>query len=248
MGEPPILVRAGVSVHRAGKSVYSKWPTDCLHLHRYAATLTTNGKQMEFPFGTATVNSRHSTFSHEWNEDLNEHIYIHFQTKPTSGDPRHFPSMKPLGEAFESFYTHGLEVVNTARNLPNRAVARLWDLLWQLSEPETDNGRVVHPALERAIGIIERELGTPLSASEIAERCHLSHSQLLRLFRSSFNMSVVRYIRMCRIERAKDLLLHTTLPVKEVAHNVGISDAQFFNKTIRVELGESPTQLRKGQT
>lgn len=248
LGEPPVLVRAGVSIHGAGKSVYTKWPTDCLHLHRYSATFATYDEQIEFPFGTATFNSRHSTFSHEWSKDQNEHVYVHFQSKPLSGDPRIFPFAKPLGEGFDALYAQGLEIVNTARNLPNRAVARLWDLLWQISEPEPESGKVVHPALEKAIGIIERELGTPLSPSEIADRCQLSHSQLLRLFQSYFKVSIVRYIRMRRIERAKDLLLHTALQVKEIAQDVGIPDAQFFNKTIRVELGLSPTQLRKCQT
>jgi transcriptional regulator GlxA family with amidase domain len=55
---------------------------------------------------------------------------------------------------------------------------------------------------------------------------------------------VVGYIRRLRTERARHLLVNSTLPVKAVAVQVGLPDLQQFNKVIRRELGRSPREVR----
>jgi transcriptional regulator GlxA family with amidase domain len=47
------------------------------------------------------------------------------------------------------------------------------------------------------------------------------------------------------VERARHLLLNSTLPIKVIAREVGIPDPHLFNKIIRRELGKAPREVRK---
>jgi AraC-like DNA-binding protein len=56
---------------------------------------------------------------------------------------------------------------------------------------------------------------------------------------------VTEYVRRRRVERARHLLLHSGLSIKQVACEVGLPDLQLFNKTIRRAYGVAPRSLRE---
>jgi two-component system response regulator YesN len=51
-----------------------------------------------------------------------------------------------------------------------------------------------------------------------------------------------------RIEQAKDLLMHTELPVKEVSQRVGYLSESYFCKVFKESLGMTPLEYRHGFT
>jgi transcriptional regulator GlxA family with amidase domain len=73
----------------------------------------------------------------------------------------------------------------------------------------------------------------------------VSHTHLTRLFRQDTGHTVVGYVRRRRMERARHLLIASTLAIPAVAATVGIPDLQAFNKTCRKELGASPRAVRQ---
>lgn len=81
---------------------------------------------------------------------------------------------------------------------------------------------------------------------ELARAADVSHNHLTRLFRAETGMTVVAYIRLRRMARARHLLVASTLSIPGVAASVGISDLQAFNKACRRELGGSPRSIRAG--
>ena len=60
-------------------------------------------------------------------------------------------------------------------------------------------------------------------------------------------MTVVAYVRLRRMARARHLLVSSTLSIPAVAASVGITDLQAFNKACRRELGGSPRAVRAGR-
>jgi transcriptional regulator GlxA family with amidase domain len=92
---------------------------------------------------------------------------------------------------------------------------------------------------------IDRELAQPIAVADLARRFRLSHNHLTRLFRSHLGRTVVAWLRHRRAERARELLLHSDLPLAEIGRRVGLSDAQRLNKVLRGEFGQSPRQLRR---
>jgi AraC-like DNA-binding protein len=62
--------------------------------------------------------------------------------------------------------------------------------------------------------------------------------------KARFGLTTVQLIRKQRLQRAYHLLIHSTMPIKVVAAESGLSDLQQFNKQMRREYGKSPRALR----
>lgn len=85
----------------------------------------------------------------------------------------------------------------------------------------------------------------PLSASEMANLCHLSYSYFSRNFNRLMKMSFNDYLNHIRIREAEKLLISTTFSVTEIASSVGFCTTSYFIKQFKDHLQISPKQYRK---
>ena len=94
------------------------------------------------------------------------------------------------------------------------------------------------------IEVMEANLAEPLSLLEIADSAGLSRRQIERLFRQEMGRSPARYYLEIRLERARHLLVQSTMPVVEVAVACGFVSASHFSKCYREIYNRSPQQER----
>jgi transcriptional regulator GlxA family with amidase domain len=94
------------------------------------------------------------------------------------------------------------------------------------------------------IELMEAHLSEPLSLIEIADHVGLSRRQIERLFRQEMGRSPARYYLEIRLDRARHLLVQSTLPVVEVAIACGFVSASHFSKCYRELYAKSPQQER----
>ncbi|MDD9909306.1 MAG: GlxA family transcriptional regulator [Ahrensia sp.] len=97
------------------------------------------------------------------------------------------------------------------------------------------------------IEMMEANLSEPLTLVEIANYAGLSRRQIERLFRQHMGRSPARYYLEIRLDRARHLLLQSSLPVVEVAVACGFVSASHFSKCYRELYGKSPQQERAGR-
>ena len=221
----------------------------CLHLYRYTATVRLEGR--EYPIEPGYVGIIPANMSMEYHfPSRSPHLYVHFRclAGETTDTARPIRAMQDLGDDFGRIYEQLEQVVNSENG---RARARLWEVLWQLSErtviaPGEYAG--THPAVKAALSLIDRHLDEALRVSQIAETVGVSDNYLARLFGASVGVTVVGYIQKRRAERAVHLLRHSTLPVKTIAVLVGLPDLQQFNKAIHAAMGQSPRAVRSAVT
>jgi AraC-like DNA-binding protein len=99
--------------------------------------------------------------------------------------------------------------------------------------------------IESCKRIIEQEFSQPdLNVNRIAERLSIHRSRLSRLFRETYNMSLVDYLISMRIQKGLSLLNETDLTVKEIAHLTGYDTADYFAKSVKKATGQSPKAFR----
>lgn len=101
------------------------------------------------------------------------------------------------------------------------------------------NGKVL-----QIIELMESHLSEPLSLVEIADDAGLSRRQIERLFRQEMGRSPARYYLEIRLDRARHLLVQSSLPVVEVAVACGFVSASHFSKCYREVYNRSPQQER----
>jgi len=104
---------------------------------------------------------------------------------------------------------------------------------------------ISHPKLLDAISSMEASLETPLTCSELAQEVGLSPRQLERLFQKYLNRSPTRYYLGLRLDRARFLLLQTSMSILNVALACGFISASHFSKCYREHFGWTPSDERR---
>ncbi|MDB5584935.1 MAG: GlxA family transcriptional regulator [Bradyrhizobium sp.] len=106
---------------------------------------------------------------------------------------------------------------------------------------------VHHPGLIRALEGMEGALEEPLARAQIAQIAGVSERQLDRLFRAQVGAGLSAYYLKLRLERARQLVLQSSLPLTEIAVACGFNSAGTFSKSYRAEFGEPPRNERVKQ-
>ena len=103
-------------------------------------------------------------------------------------------------------------------------------------------GGVRHGKLALVLQIMENNVEDPLTPKEIADVVGLSSRQIERLFNKHLGTSPKRYYLQLRLEKARDLLRQTNMPVTEICIACGFSSSSHFAKSYRSAFGISPSQ------
>lgn len=98
--------------------------------------------------------------------------------------------------------------------------------------PEINGGLAGHK-LRRATDYIQDNLARDLSLAEIADVVDLSTFHFVRAFKQTTGETPYQYLLKSRIDRAKQLLAETELPLAEVAYLVGFNSQSHFTTSFR---------------
>jgi AraC family transcriptional regulator len=99
--------------------------------------------------------------------------------------------------------------------------------------------------MRRVIDFIEDNLDSDLSLEAMAAEVNLSPIYLARAFKAAVGQSPHRYVLARRIERAKELLRNTELPVVDVALSTGFSSQSHLSYWFQRYMGVSPAAYRQ---
>lgn len=103
---------------------------------------------------------------------------------------------------------------------------------------------VFNTKLLMIIELMEANISEPLTLSELSKYAGLSRRHIERLFQSNLGRSPARYYLEIRLERARNLLIQSSMPVVEVAVACGFVSASHFSKCFREMYGRSPQMER----
>ena len=105
---------------------------------------------------------------------------------------------------------------------------------------EQDLGQVIN----RAMLLFRSNLQNSYSAEEAARELCIGYSSFRKLFKNHTGLSPGQYYLQLKMERAKDLLANSDLPVKEIAIDLNFESTFYFSKLFKEKAGMSPTNYR----
>lgn len=100
------------------------------------------------------------------------------------------------------------------------------------------------PTLLAVIGLMESHLADPLSIAQLALLSGLSARHLQRRFESQTGVPLMRFYRALRLDKARELLGQTALPVLDVALATGFTNGAHFARAFRARFGMAPGAAR----
>jgi transcriptional regulator GlxA family with amidase domain len=98
--------------------------------------------------------------------------------------------------------------------------------------------------IQLVTALMKEDICLDRSFTELARAVNLSPSRLRHLFKLEVGLSPAQYIRVLRMQKAKELLESTFLNIKEIMNMVGIKDNSHFNKNFKDMFGLTPSQCR----
>jgi transcriptional regulator GlxA family with amidase domain len=104
---------------------------------------------------------------------------------------------------------------------------------------------LVDERIEATIARMREQLDRPVTISDLAAAAQLSVSQLTRLFHLDTGMSPGVFLHRLRMTTARLLLEHTSLSVRDIMTQVGVTDRSHFARDFRRAHGLGPRALRK---
>jgi transcriptional regulator GlxA family with amidase domain len=126
-------------------------------------------------------------------------------------------------------------IVPRARPATDRQVARL-----------LATRGVRQPLLERAARLMAANVETPLAMEAVAGAVGISIRQLERLFKTHLGLRPAWYYTSIRLDRARELLRLTDMPVTEIGVACGFQSASHFSAAYSRHFGRSPKADRAG--
>ena len=94
---------------------------------------------------------------------------------------------------------------------------------------------------------IGEHLAEELSVPLLCQEFHIGRSKLYELAQSHFGCSISEYIRLVRLEKAKELLAELSLSVSQVSEAVGFKDVNYFIRFFKKHSGVTPKKYQSGQ-
>lgn len=95
------------------------------------------------------------------------------------------------------------------------------------------------------IRYLQEHLDKEISLNILADEFHLSSQYISQLFKSEIGVNFLAYLTSIRMERAKKLLLATSLSIGEISEKCGYADYRVFTKVFKKEEGSTPSQYRR---
>jgi len=100
--------------------------------------------------------------------------------------------------------------------------------------------------LQSAINLMLSNIEQPLRMDEIADLAGLNLRRMERMFKSHLDAAPAKFYRRLRLEKARELLMHTNLSTLEVGFLTGFSSSSHFAMAYQREFGSRPSEVRRG--
>lgn len=94
---------------------------------------------------------------------------------------------------------------------------------------------------------LDEHFGEDVDISRVFDKFFLHPNYCRNIFKTMTGMSVSAYLLRVRMSRARDMLLETERPIKEIAAAVGTPDYAYFQRAFKKIHGVPPGRMRRRQ-
>jgi len=124
--------------------------------------------------------------------------------------------------------------------LLKRTISECTQVMMRL--PQKEDG--MNKLLDKSLNFIYQHYTGELTLQMVADHVHISKNYFSVLFKEHSGQNFIDFVIELRIKKAKELLLHSSLRVYEVAIQSGFNDVKYFSKLFKRKTGLSPIDFR----
>lgn len=106
-------------------------------------------------------------------------------------------------------------------------------------------GEVGDELAARLRSYVESRIADPLTLDDLSHHFKLSRYHLVRKYRAVTGQTPMAAVARLRLERARDIVLSTSLPLKDIPAMIGLNDVYHMTRLFRRHMGVTPGSLRR---
>ena len=99
--------------------------------------------------------------------------------------------------------------------------------------------------VKQAKQYIELNYAKDIDLDEVSKYLQISPYYFSKLFKKKTGKNFIEYLTQIRMEHAKILLSSSSMSMKEICMEVGYSDANYFSRAFKKNVGLSPTEYKE---
>ncbi|SDM86228.1 AraC-type DNA-binding protein [Paenibacillus sp. yr247] len=118
-------------------------------------------------------------------------------------------------------------------------IARLWR--------ESVSSRLAQSEwyVKQSMDYLHQNYDRDIQVKDIAGAVNLHPGYLQRIFKTLTGQTLMSYLTVIRMEKAKMLLLETNVPISEICDYIGVGSRQYFHMLFKDYTDITPTEFRK---
>ncbi len=128
-------------------------------------------------------------------------------------------------------------------------LSEIADTIWEVTEEVIASMEKDQQSPKHAIHLVKQYIynhyNEDLCLDLLAEQVYLSPRYLSTRFIQETGCGINKFIKSVRMERARDLLLHTNRKITDICHQVGYSNVSYFCKSFLEDFGTTPEKFRQ---
>jgi two-component system response regulator YesN len=130
--------------------------------------------------------------------------------------------------------------VDTAKDYLHRLLTMMLEYRNQLSDMKYSE------IIEKAKAYIKEQYhNEDMSLQSVSSHVNVSSNHFSAIFRKETGVTFIDYLTTVRMDKAKDLLMSTSMKTSEIGFEVGYRDPHYFSYIFKKTQGMSPKEYRK---
>lgn len=116
------------------------------------------------------------------------------------------------------------------------------------ADMKNPKNRILSEGIKKVIKQMHNNYNNNWTISTLADQSNLSPSWFMHSFKEQVGMSPMEYLTSIRLDKAKWLIINSSLSIKEISNIIGYDDPLSFSKLFKKVEGVSPALYRKSNT
>ncbi|UXX81047.1 AraC family transcriptional regulator [Reichenbachiella carrageenanivorans] len=144
------------------------------------------------------------------------------------------------------------QIIETIRNEPpayqqiaSGMAMHLLGRLFAISKIKLFEGKQVESQIRKAIIIFRENTSSNISPEIVADQLNMGYSWFRRMFKNYTGLSPAKYFQQMKMQHAKEFLLTTDKPIKEISYELGFDSIFYFSRQFKKVTGFAPSEYKK---
>lgn len=148
----------------------------------------------------------------------------------------------PRSPLFRELFEKAVQIEKDASTFPSEQKKIIFDILGALAK-KSEDGKI-DPVIEKGVSYLQTHYQENPSVAFLAELCRITPEYFRKLFKKQTGQTPIEYKNGLRLQKAKQYLLYSDIPVAEISNMLSFAGVSHFIKAFKQAYACPPLEFR----